>query len=260
MRSSDHHINPDFQRSELQIKNTIHDNRIKLLTMTEDTFKQIQVRDPNTIYVVHQPDGSILTYAGDALIKREDFIGRFMIGYLPDTKTFPLYKYESNIYGNELTKICEYNNAHDAINAMLQHYSIGSIDMQTSAIYDCLIGYISNGQSLIQTVFAILNSTLGCAYDPGFQKLQDVIKRYQMEAEFSYHSIAENSEPVSYIMDACEYNPIIANLDLYKKFKGIVNVAIAHDYFAKQKEEAKQNEYPNFTDEVQEILKICRNS
>lgn len=253
MRSSNHHINPDFSRFQLDLLQSENNQPMKCIFLTKDEYDVMVQHDPMTVYNVLQDNGQVVTYCGDIPSINFDKYCSYTLGFHPNSKQYILYR----VIGQQIFEIAEYEDVNVALNA-LQIYNIAnSSERQEINIYYNLLGFIEGSCTVNELVLGILG-TLDNIYEPDFQDAIDAVQILvnNIVAFQPRNMRYDNKEITRLLLDAIEYDHRFQTKPLFCAYKEILNLLVKYNWFEKQKKELQQKEFPSFQEETKEILSI----
>lgn len=254
MRSSNHHINPDFSRFQLDLLQSENNRPMRQVFITAIEYDTMVEHDPMTVYVVLQKYGNIELYCGDVpMVNAIDKACTYTLGFHPESQSYILYR----VIDNRVIEIAEYKDVNIALNALQVYNIANSSERQEIDIYYNLLGFIEGSCTVNELVLGILGS-LDNVYDPSFQDVIDAVQILVNNiAAFNRQNIRyDNKEITRLLLDAIEYDHRFQTKPLFCAYKDILNLLVKYNWFEKQKKELQQKEFPSFQEETKEILSI----
>lgn len=260
MRSSNHHINPDFSRFQLDLLQSENNRPMRQVFITATEYDTMVEHDPMTVYVVSQENGTVELYCGDVpMVNVIDKACTYTLGFHPESQSYILYRVIDNqaIEIAQLVEIDEYKDVNVALNALQLYNIANSSERQEINIYYNLLGFIEGSCTVNELVLGILGS-LDNVYDPNFQDAIDAVQILVNNiVAFNHQNIRyDNKEITRLLLDAIEYDHRFQTKPLFCAYKDILNLLVKYNWFEKQKKELQQKEFPSFQEETKEILSI----
>lgn len=244
MRSTDHHINPDFNLTELNILQSEAIKPASIEHLSEEEYKVMPVHDPYICYVIHYPDGKHEIRYGDVANLWNIESEPYLMSYNHNRDVYTIYRNDQTIGP---IPIVQYADPDDAMRALKLYNVIGSHDRNGIQVYKALLSYIEHTVDMNQCILSIISS-MGNRYQTEFQHLQDFLNRFTPDTSIS--KVATDAL-MDYMYQVKDHKNILFQVyyDIYLYF-------VRSSYFLKQQNALRKTDYPNFSKEVQDILQI----
>lgn len=252
MKSTDHNINNPLKTLSIDLQRTVESWRMPKVvgSMSQEEYDLIAIKDPNSIYIVHTPDGKTLLYLGEHLIESPKINNKYYMG-MTENGEYTIYVDQNAGTGDYFTgmqnliPVCTYADPQVAMDQLVKFNKVGSHMDRDYSLYTMIKNYIEKEISTHELIVGILvefNYREDC-------RLQNIIEF--AVGHNAHRSIREFPTFYSYqIREMKEMKPE----SLFVLYSNLYDLIVKYDFFRDKKYQDIEN--LNLSDELTDITKV----